>query len=220
MLVKACGARVAADIEACEEAGVDLVGFNFVPSSKRFISVTSAADLRSGLRNAAAVGVFMDQSIAEVRDAVVAVGLDFVQLHGSERPELWSAAEVGAPLIKAMTYEQAADADLVQRWAARCRWLLIDGRAPGSGKTWDVSALRLRDGTLGGVGVLLAGGLSPDNVAAAVAACRPVGVDSASGVELLSGPNAGMRMDPVRVSKFLTEARRVVMAADASGGAR
>jgi phosphoribosylanthranilate isomerase len=178
--IKVCGVTTPEDADGCVSLGVDWLGLNFVPSSPRCIDLAAALAVRDAVRGRAElVGVVADRTeedlLALRRDA----GLDRLQLHGSEPPELLGRL---VPLaFKAIRIGSAADVAVAEGYAGL---LLLDAKVPGAlggtGRTVDFSLVaplaRAR-------AVILAGGLTPDNVEAAVRAVGPWGVDVASGVE-------------------------------------
>jgi len=182
MIVKICGITRLEDAEAAVEAGAGAIGFIFWPSSPRFIDPHRARTIAAALPPfVTAVGVFVNQPLAYVKGVASLVTLGAVQLHGDETPEY--AAAVSRPVMKAVSVGR----DQARVWPSRVR-LLLDVHDPlargGTGRTidWaaaaDLSARRE---------VLLAGGLTPDNVADAVARVRPFGIDVSSGVERAPG---------------------------------
>jgi phosphoribosylanthranilate isomerase len=199
LIVKICGLTRVDDALAAAAAGADWLGLNLWPPSKRFVDRAAAAAIAAALRAAAPavrlVGVFVDQPADQVREAAAALGLDQVQLHGDESPAY--GAGLGLPFIKALAGDLARAADY------DCELVLVDAVSPGrggSGRSADWAAARvLADG---GRKLLLAGGLTPDNVAAAIAAVGPWGVDVASGVESAPG-----RKDAERMRRFVAAAR-------------
>jgi len=215
-LVKVCGLRSLPEARAAVQAGANWLGFIFWPSGKRYVSPADAGRIIASLRQEfsawSAVGVFVDPSLADVEQTVAACGLDYVQLSGDE-----SAATVAAmprPTIKAIhvrTGHEAAAVDLVaaDRLHAH-RYLLdthADGLPGGTGVTFNWAALREV-----GPRCLVAGGLRPDNVATALAALSPLGVDVSSGVEFPStstqrGTRAGGGKDPRLIRAFLEAVR-------------
>jgi phosphoribosylanthranilate isomerase len=182
MFVKICGMTRVEDAMAAVDAGAGAIGFIFWPASPRFIDPHRARKIAAMLPPfVTAVGVFVNQPLDYVNGVSSLVRLGAVQLHGDETPAF--AAAVTSPVIKAMSLG-AGD---VQAWPAEVR-LLLDVHDPvvrgGTGRTidWtaaaDVAAQRR---------ILLAGGLTPDNVADAVARVRPFGIDVSSGVERAPG---------------------------------
>ncbi|NLE87331.1 MAG: phosphoribosylanthranilate isomerase [Myxococcales bacterium] len=199
--IKVCGVTTVEDARAAIAAGVDAIGLNFVPSSKRFLAPEAAAALiREAGRDAVRwVGVVADQPPRQLEELLRRVELDQVQLHGKETP-----AELEALLphaFKAVAIAGPADVERARRYGGDP--LLVDAHVPGllggSGQTFDWTLVRelVRERR-----VVLAGGLRPDNVADAIRELRPWGVDVASGVELAPG-----RKDPRAVWSFVERAR-------------
>jgi phosphoribosylanthranilate isomerase len=184
MHIKVCGITTAEDADACVALGVDWLGLNFVPSSPRCIDLATAAAIRAAVRGRAAlVGVVADRVEAELVELRRDAGLDHLQLHGDEPPEL--VRRLAPHAFKALRVGTAEDVALASSFPGL---LLVDakvaGALGGTGRTVDFTLVaplsRARS-------VLLAGGLGPSNVAAAVRAVRPWGVDVASGVERSPG---------------------------------
>lgn len=192
MKVKICGVRDERGAEACAEAGVELVGFNRVPTSRRCVRVEVARDLARRIGAADAVLLFVDAD----EDTILreAEGVPWVQLHGRESPELCARIRRHHRVLKALVAPEVAEID---RYHGAIDALLVDGARPGSGEIRDWSPVPCATD----VPVWLAGGLTPENVAQAIAAARPAGVDVASGVEVES------RIDPARVKAFVAAAR-------------
>jgi len=174
--VKICGICDAASAEAAVEAGADLLGFHFCPSDRR-VSPEEARAILDGLAvRPAIVGVFIDQDADEVRDVADFVGLDLLQLHGSEEPGF----DAGRPVMKVLKIrgEHVPDADawpdpiMLDSWSA-------DQRG-GTGRTWRWDLAR---DLLATRKVFIAGGLEPGNVGEVVSRFKPFGVDVSSGVE-------------------------------------
>ena len=182
MLIKICGITRAEDAEAAVDAGAGALGFVFWPDSPRFIDPHRARGIVSRLPPfVTAVGVFVNQSSEYVNGVASLVRLGAVQLHGDETIEY--AAAISAPVIKAMPL----DAARVSAWPARMT-VLLDVHDPvrrgGTGRTIDWTAAVA---VAGERRIVLAGGLSPENVAEAVARVRPFGIDVSSGVERSPG---------------------------------
>ncbi len=181
LLVKICGITRIDDAEAAIAAGAGAIGFVFWPGSPRAVDPYRARAIAAALPPfVATVGVFVNQPAAHVNGVAALVRLSAVQLHGDETPEY--AARIGRPVVKALSDLTQAEA-LAERWPRRVT-LLLDAHDPvkrgGTGKTIDwTTAARVAARRP----VLLAGGLSPENVADAVALVRPYGVDVSSGVE-------------------------------------
>jgi phosphoribosylanthranilate isomerase len=187
--VKICGLTRLEDAREAWAAGADALGLNFYPRSPRFVEPATAAALaRTRPALGAVVGVFVNESPDVIRARVRECGLTVVQLHGDEPPE--ACAGYGVPVIKALRVRGPEDVARARTYvgAGDVTTLLLDGAAPGyggGGVTFDWSLVaQLVDV---GVPVLVAGGLNPGNVAEAVRATRPYGVDVASGVEASPG---------------------------------
>lgn len=174
--VKACGIRTKAAAVYCEENKIPFVGLNFVPTSKRVVDLETAKMLRSNLKNSASVGVFMDQEIDEVNSIAEELDLDFVQLAGSEGVDY--CKKIDHPLIKTLN---SGNIDQMDAYATVVEMFIFDGAIPGSGKTYDYSALK---GIKSERPFLVAGGIQPEN-AKSVLLLLPnaMGLDVASGIE-------------------------------------
>ena len=198
MYVKICGIREGEALRAALDAGADAVGFVVSPGSPRDVDPAVAAGLVASVGRAAETVLVVSHSTpVEAVALATAIGVDILQLHGryaeadvaaarSAFPRVWRAASVadGTPLTVGAWGEEA---------------LLLDSPRAGSGHRWDTRDLR--DASLGERWVL-AGGLDPDNVAEAIAASRPWGVDVSSGVESSRGVK-----DPARIRAFVDAAR-------------
>lgn len=204
--IKICGVTRVEDATLAARAGADFVGLNFWPSSKRYVDVEAGTVLAraSRIRGAMIVGVFVDAPVETIVSTAAAVGLDIVQLHGDESPGFCAeVAARGLRVWKAVPVATAADVAHLERWPVRA--ILLDAATPGrggSGKTIDWSlAARAAQGDLP---VVLAGGLDPGNVAAAIAAVKPWAVDVASGVESAPG-----QKDAAKVVAFVRAVREL-----------
>jgi tryptophan synthase beta chain/phosphoribosylanthranilate isomerase len=195
--VKICGITSVEDARGAVEAGADAVGLNFVPETPRALDERTAREISAAVAGRAVrVGVFQDAPLERVREVLDAVELDVVQLHGHEPPDYVSALE--CPVAKTLP----ADRDLGERAAAYPGVdLLIDHPSGGgSGREWDFGLARGL--VASGRRVWIAGGLSPENVAAAVHRAHPHGVDACSALESAPG-----RKDLERVRAFVRAAR-------------
>lgn len=198
MFVKICGVTNEADALLSVAMGADALGFNFVPGSVRQITPTVARDIVRRLpAGVMAVGVFRNEMPQRVVEIVGSAGLHAAQLHGNEGAldSSWIAERVPT-VIKAF---RAGDPALDRLTEFGAKLVLVDAPEPGSGKVFDWSVL---DGRERGLPLILAGGLHPENVARAIAAVRPWGVDVATGVESSPG-----RKDPTKVREFIANAR-------------
>jgi indole-3-glycerol phosphate synthase/phosphoribosylanthranilate isomerase len=199
--IKICGLTNAADARAASTAGAHLLGLVFA-ASPRQIDIEQAVEIRSAVPGARLCGVFQDAEPAEVILTAEKCGLDLIQLHGNESPQECRqlAESTGLPLIKALRPDEATP-DKVAAYDAAA-YLLIDRPKSGSAAI-DQGALLETAARIKAAGreVFLAGGLDPANVADAVAACAPFGVDVSSGVESEPG-----RKDHAALREFIREA--------------
>jgi phosphoribosylanthranilate isomerase len=197
MFVKVCGVRTGVDVATAVSAGADAIGFVFAESVRR-IEVDVARRLVAEVPpHVLTVGVFSGVSATEARRIALEAGVTAVQLHGLY-PRVAFEELAGYPfrLVRATTL--AADTD-VRTGAYGEDMLLLDSPVAGSGVRWDLSRLdRVRPQGHW----LLAGGLTPANVAAAIDAARPWGVDVSSGVESSRGVK-----DPGLIREFVSAAR-------------
>jgi phosphoribosylanthranilate isomerase len=207
--VKICGVRTAGELLRAAACGADAVGLNFHPPSPRSLSAAQARELLDRLPPfVAAVGVFVGRRLDELRELLGELGrVRTVQVHGGE-PEVVAAAPYH--YVPALQVRDEADLRRAEAYLGACRArgclpaaLLIDGHAPGlAGGTGRVAPWGLLAGFRPGVPVILAGGLTPDNVAEAIRAVRPYAVDVASGVESSPGVKC-----PEKVRAFIEAAR-------------
>jgi phosphoribosylanthranilate isomerase len=206
--IKICGVTVAADAAHAVIAGADLLGLNFWPRSRRFLAADRAPAIAAAARAAGAVqlvGVFVNQPVAEIAAIAAAVGLDVVQLHGDETTADAAAvaAATGRPVWKAIAVGAPGDLAGLAAWSVAA--ILLDaptaGRG-GAGVVFDWSLARDARRAHPARPLVLAGGLAPHNVAAAIAAVEPWAVDVASGVESAPGIK-----DPAKVTAFIAAAR-------------
>ena len=197
MFVKICGITNEEDALLAVALGADAVGFVFAPSPRQ-VAVQKVHDITRRLPpEILTVGVFRDEHPDRVIDIVDRSGVKAAQLHGHETEQ-----DVAAVMQRVRTVIKAVSAGTVD--AARADrfptdLILVDAPAPGSGKVFDWSLL---GDVPVGPRVILAGGLTPDNVAAGIRSARPWGVDVSSGVEESPG-----RKDPVRLRKFIATVR-------------
>lgn len=207
MKVKICGLTNVADALAAVGAGADYLGFNFYAQSPRLVSAQHCATLVAAVRQTGApvktVGIFVDQPADEVTRLMAACGLDLAQLHGGEALARYEALRGRAFAAVRPRPGEMLDYAALARFGPHEPAFLLDAYVPGAyggtGVTgdWDQAAVAARQYPL-----FLAGGLTPENVAAAVAAVQPWGVDVASGVEAAPGIK-----DPARVRAFVAQAK-------------
>jgi phosphoribosylanthranilate isomerase len=199
VFVKICGITTEDDALLAAALGADAVGFIFSASSRR-VSTSQVRQIVKRLPpEIMTVGVFRDERKERVVEAANTAALRAVQLHGRETPEdcRWIRERVPVT-IRAFA---AGDPGLSHVDEYGADLTLIDSTTPGSGRVFDWQVL---DGAPVGRSIILAGGLTPANVADAVAAVRPWGVDVSTGVE--SGPG---HKHPVKVREFIRAARSV-----------
>lgn len=199
--IKICGITDADTAFAAIEAGADAIGFVFVRSSPRYIKPELAAEIMSSLPPLiSTVGVFMNHSIEAFLDFEETCPTTHTQLHGNEEEKLVKQC---APVIRAIRFDPETIAAEMQRWTMdEVEAFLIDGPVAGSGEAFDWEALapHLENSPRE---VFLAGGLTPENVGAAIRACRPFAVDVSSGVEKERGVK-----DHDLIRAFCEEVRR------------
>ncbi len=211
VIVKICGVTDPDGAAACARAGADWIGLNFWPGSKRAVERDKARAIAAAIRaaprptewgggRAEVVGVFVNEDPEVVAAIDEEVGLDRIQLSGDEpAPE---AKALGRRAIAALRPTCAGD--LEPAWALPAEvTVLVDAPAPGYGGSGQLADWRLAEAlAASGRRVMLAGGLRPDNVADAVGAVCPFGVDVASGVESAPGEK-----DPALVRAFVRAAK-------------
>lgn len=200
--VKICGIRTVLDAQRCVAAGADAIGLNFYPESPRFVDLDRAQEIVAAVEGQiAVVGLFVNAAeslVARIRDLVK---LTWVQFHGDESPDV--VARFLPAAYRAIRVRDSGLADEVRRFSGEL--VLVDAYVPGmpggTGATFDwnlaIPVARERK-------VLLAGGLHPGNVCAAIRAVQPFGVDVASGVESSPGVK-----DPRLVESFVEQAKQI-----------
>ena len=206
--VKICGLRETAHVEAAVRAGAAWIGFNFYPPSPRAVSPRQAAALAAAVPpGIAKVALVVDADDAMLDALLEAVGIDMLQLHGQESPERVAAlrARTGLPVMKAVGIRDASDLPLLEQHERVADQLLVDAKPPrgavlpgGNGIAFD---WRLIAGRRWAVPWMLAGGLTPENVAEAIRLTGARQVDVSSGVE--SAP--GLK-DPALIRQFVEAA--------------
>jgi len=218
--IKICGVKRAADLAWLADCGADAVGLNFVRTSVRSLKIDPGREMVKqaqglGLKT---VAVLMNPTADELRKFLSTMPVDFIQLHGEELPELLCDLP-DVQVIKAVSWSgRREEKHLARQWlesdvAARgqLRGYLVDAFAPGvgggTGRTarWDL--LTSRPTCFGEIPILLAGGLTPANIAEAILTTHCAGVDTASGVE--SSPGC---KDEALVSEFVQAAKETFAA--------
>jgi phosphoribosylanthranilate isomerase len=186
--IKICGITTASDALAAMEAGADMLGFNFYPKSPRYIDPGTCRDIMSVMRrygHITYVGVFVNAPIADVRATIETCGLNLAQLHGDETSEMVKSLDGKA--FKAFRGATGVEADKPMIGNGAPAFLVdaaVKGAYGGTGLKADWSAVAELAKRYP---LLLAGGLTPENVAEAVQQVKPWGVDVASGVESVPG---------------------------------
>jgi phosphoribosylanthranilate isomerase len=202
--IKFCGITRVEDAELAVSLDAWAIGMILWPQSKRFVAAEMATAIARPLRRKVEIaGVFVNQPLDEVERLADLVGLSVVQLHGDEGPSYAKevARRTGAKVIKAQSVRLASDVVAIQ--AFRTDFHLLDthreGLRGGTGETFDWRMLSRRRSD---VPLLLSGGLTPENVAEAIEAVDPWGVDVASGVESAPGVK-----DPEKMKAFAAAVR-------------
>ncbi len=208
-LVKICGLRDEAALDAALEAGADMIGLVVFPPSPRHLDPARARDLAARARGRAGIVALTVDADDALMDAIVeTVRPDVLQLHGMESPERTAdlARTHGRPVMKALGISTAGDVARAADYAPHCARLLFDAKPPkdatrpgGLGKAFDWHLLEALDPA---ARFMLSGGLDAASVAAAIAATRCEGVDVSSGVESAPGVK-----DPDRIRAFVAAAR-------------
>ena len=200
--VKICGITSLNDAEISLEAGAHALGFIFYRKSQRYIEPSDAAPIVESLGPfVTTVGVFVDETPMKVAEVVRVTGIGAIQLHGSENPAEFSG--IPAKIIRGLRIRDTFDLRVLDKYRVNAFLLdtYVPGTAGGTGKTFDWNIARHAARTHR---VILAGGLTPENVTDAINQVHPYAVDVASGVEIRPGVK-----DPERVRAFV---RRVYQA--------
>lgn len=202
--VKICGITSAAGARSAAAAGADALGFNFVKQSPRYIVPEKARAIILALPPfVVPVAVFADESVRSIGEICDLCGIRTIQLHGHESPAFCDKLH-RFQRIKAVRVGSADDLRVLPRFNVDAFLLdtWVPGKLGGTGKTfdWGVAAEARVHGH-----IIVAGGLTPDNVAEAVQASRPYGVDVASGVEVVPG-----RKDWRLMVRFVREAKTAI----------
>lgn len=211
--IKICGITSPDDLEAAIAAGASHCGLVFFPPSPRSLSLQSAAEIaRLGRGRVVTVALMVDPADDLVREVSATVTPDMIQLHGKEDPARTAriGAMSGVPVMKAISVSEAADVARADAWRDAADLILFDAKPPkgsaipgGNGVPFDWSLLA---GVKERMDFALSGGLTPENVAGAIAATAPVLVDVSSGVETAPG-----KKDPALISRFAAAARMAVL---------
>ncbi|RLL42045.1 phosphoribosylanthranilate isomerase [Oceanobacillus piezotolerans] len=199
MLVKICGIKNKEAALVAEQAGVDFIGFVFA-ESKRKINPSTAAEIATSLpSHVKKVGVFVNETVDRMIEIAEVVGLDYIQLHGDEDAHV--AASLPYPVIKAFS---VGEIEVKEMRDYPCEYLLLDSPKGayrgGNGITFDWSAVT--ELAIPHEKIILAGGLTADNVRQAIQIAGPIGVDVSSGVE------TNNEKDIEKIMQFITEAKK------------
>lgn len=206
--IKICGITTAETLQATIAARADYVGFNFYPPSPRYLAARKAPALGAqAAGRIIRVGLFVDAEDGPIGDAIAAAGLDVLQLHGEETPARTAQLrrQFGLPVWKVIPVASADDVRRAAAYREAADFILFDAKTPkgalpgGMGLSFDWSLLAADKGALPWG---LAGGLTPDTVAAAIAATGAPLVDTSSGVERAPGIK-----DAARIAAFCSAAR-------------
>jgi phosphoribosylanthranilate isomerase len=199
--IKICGVTRLEDALLASRLGADALGFNFWPGSKRHVSAAAARQIIARLPPfVTPVGVFVNQPEGEMRAIAAETGIQVFQLHGDEPPGLCSRLPL--PVVKAVPVDQVSTLSKLLSYEVQA--FLLDTPSRGYGGTGRPFDWSLAEGVSEAAPVILAGGLTPENVADAVRAVRPWAVDVASGVESSPGVK-----DADRMLRFVTAVREV-----------
>ena len=208
--IKFCGITRLDDAELAVSAGAWAIGLIFWPRSPRRCDPGAAVDIAAAVkRRAEVVGVFVNATLDHVAQTADGVGLTMMQLHGEEGPAYCgeAARRTGCKVIKAARVRGRADVQALVPF--HTDYHLLDSYTAevpgGTGETFSWETARAHRGR---IPVILSGGLSPDNVADAIAAVHPYAVDVASGVEPDGGPPT--RKDPEKLAAFAAAVRATV----------
>lgn len=193
VIIKICGIKTYDLLDTAIAAGADMVGFMHFQRSPRHVSIEEMAGLISAARGQVQSCVVLVNPDNSCVAEVAALGPDWIQLHGPETPHRVEAirAEAGVEIMKALPIGSADDVAQIAAFAEIADRILLDAKPPkgadrpgGLGESFDWSLLEALDPA---VPFMLSGGLTPDNVAAAIRTVKPMGVDVSSGVETAPG---------------------------------
>jgi phosphoribosylanthranilate isomerase len=203
--VKICGITSVEDAQAAVEAGADALGFVFYPPSPRYVTPEQASAIMRTLPPfVTTVGLFVDVSVETINTIAAQCGLDRIQLHGREPPEF--CGRVVRPVIKAFRIKNVESLLSLSSYQVAAYLLdaYVEGALPGgtgASFSWELAAQAKPDGP-----VILAGGLTPENVEAAIRRIRPYGVDVSTGVERAAGVK-----DHRKVRTFIARAKAAAL---------
>ncbi len=202
MKIKCCGFTRVEDVRDAVAFGVDAIGLNLARGPRKISTEQAAQLVREIPLFVTSVALFVDADEATILAAMRETRCTAIQLHGQEAPELAQRLQTRFQVIKAFAVKDADALAAIHNYPADAYLLdaAVPGLAGGSGVSWDHHLLK---GVSFNRPVILAGGLNPDNVAAAIAATQPYAVDVASGIESAPGIK-----DRQRMAAFVAESRR------------
>ncbi len=191
--IKFCGIKKQSDFAYAAWLGVDIVGLVFHKASPRYIDIVQAQGLiEEADKSVKVAGLFMDADHDFIADIVEQVNIDYIQFHGTESVEFCTSFSL--PYIKAIPMADEAQAnEMIEAHRSSADILLLDGHRIGMPGGAGV-AFDWRDLSKINASIFVAGGLNPENVAQAIAQCRPQGVDVSSGIESTAGVKAPVLM--------------------------
>ena len=211
--VKVCGITSVEDALVAVEAGADAIGLVFYPSSPRYVSADIAKKISLAVGPfITVVGLFVNESKPSIENILRSVGLHVLQFHGDEPPSFCDAFH--RPYMKAIRMKADINIEQVIGSYPNASGILLDayrkGVPGGTGETFDWNRVPVQQSsqqpsTQGLPPIILAGGLTPNNIAAAVATTRPYGVDVSGGIEVLPG-----KKDPQKVADFIKNAKSII----------
>ncbi len=219
--VKICGLRMPEHVDAAIEAGADLLGLIFYEPSHRYIApqqvrkvleqthyVTPSKGEQSLPNLPDLVGIFVNKDANFINDVIEQAGLHFVQLHGNEAPEF--SQQIHRPVLKALQLRSATDSVLVDAHRATSWRILLDTPTDAWEDTWggtgETHDWKLARSIAQATPIILAGGLTPDNVQSAIAHVQPWGVDVSSGIE------TNKQKDSAKIRAFIQNVRNISLA--------
>jgi phosphoribosylanthranilate isomerase len=202
--IKICGITNLDDALLASELGADALGFIFYPKSPRYVAPEAARVIIAQLPPfVVSVGVFVDEEAEMVRELAARVGLDWLQLHGQESPDY--CRNLGRRVIKGFRIKDESSLKDLEPFQGAVQALLLDtyrkGQVGGTGERFD---WRLAREAKNYGRIILAGGLTPENVAQAIEAAQPDAVDTASGTEAAPG-----KKDPTKLRAFFARVKGV-----------
>jgi phosphoribosylanthranilate isomerase len=212
LIIKICGIKTSAILEAAIEAGADMVGFMHFVRSPRHVDIDALGLLISEARGRVETSVVLVNPDNTLVAQVAALGPDWIQLHGPESPHRVETirGEAGLNIMKAIPIGTADDVTAVTSFVEVADRVLLDAKAPkhadrpgGLGVQFDWGLLKALDRD---IPFMLSGGLTPDNVAEAVRQVRPFGIDASSGLESAPGEK-----DAALIRAFIDKARAAVI---------